>query len=225
MSGIIKHEKRPQDYIQNLRFKSTLAQIEKDYEKKMAELEKSMAELKKKKDDDIWAIKKQQKDCELQQKKRRLSQRAEEQLKCNVDKMVAYAESRIECETKKGKFRWHGNSWGHGMHSISTSELASAVQAEFRRKGFKKCTVTLEKLLLGNALNFKNFEWDDAAAKAVEGKEIVGQCPVCLDDKKSLKAFVDCGHTHCAGCAEDFVGKPCPVCRTPVTRAISIFTN
>jgi hypothetical protein len=49
------------------------------------------------------------------------------------------------------------------------------------------------------------------------------ECAVCMDAACNA-VLVECGHSRfCLSCAQTLVGKPCPFCRAPVSRAIRLF--
>ena len=65
-----------------------------------------------------------------------------------------------------------------------------------------------------------------SAPAAAEGASRAGdpmECSICLGNlpRAEMRAFVPCGHlATCAGCAAELqrMGRPCPLCRSPVRR-------
>lgn len=61
---------------------------------------------------------------------------------------------------------------------------------------------------------------------ATRSREMLDECCVCLDNRKS-HALLPCGHLcACEACAENLTrhGQPCPVCRQRIERSVQIFT-
>ena len=71
-----------------------------------------------------------------------------------------------------------------------------------------------------------------AAAAASASDEEAGEetrpadeCPVCLTELNGVpkKAYIPCGHTVCAACADKGCCAACPVCRTKVQGLLKLY--
>lgn len=50
-----------------------------------------------------------------------------------------------------------------------------------------------------------------------------GDCIVCMESEATC-ALIPCGHQHfCAACATQYIGKPCPTCRTTASAQLRVF--
>ena len=118
-----------------------------------------------------------------------------------------------------------GECWlsDEGEYSAWTTAMQKSIEKALLCKGYPVAVVDIDN----DEVRVLDLDWSSPAKESeVDNSRtgLKGKCPVCWEEDVSLKILLPCGHTNCAGCAQKFVGKACPVCRQHVTNSNDIFT-
>lgn len=98
-----------------------------------------------------------------------------------------------------------------GIRNLGLNRFDKSLVYISKRKKTSKARTTIHVHL----------RWKANAVKKQTESNMMCKCPICLETKSAV-CLNPCGHLVCSDC-NDFMLKPCPICRTLITRCHPIY--
>eukprot|EP00929_Paragymnodinium_shiwhaense_P060420 TRINITY_DN3017_c0_g1_i12.p1 TRINITY_DN3017_c0_g1~~TRINITY_DN3017_c0_g1_i12.p1 ORF type:complete len:326 (-),score=90.96 TRINITY_DN3017_c0_g1_i12:581-1558(-) len=130
--------------------------------------------------------------------------------------------ARLKAEAKAEAARLKAEAAQALKEAEKAKQAAKKAESSARQAKAEADALKKRRASKSNETSTRKSSAGKKSKKADSDEEQTNECQICLDAKVSI-VFIPCGHTACKGCGPLFADKPCPTCRTRVTKVQRFF--